>query len=92
MTGNIMKNLFIYVLMTSISPVSFASGLNDLALTLLDSARFYNAMELATREALEANIRIRRGISGFIASQVMQRWLILAKPEFRQITSLLINC
>ncbi|MFY7994155.1 MAG: hypothetical protein ACOVP4_12735 [Bacteriovoracaceae bacterium] len=67
MNEEFMKKLAL--LISLVSTIAWASGLNDLVDKIIDSARIYNQTELSTSEATEAQIRIRSGISGFLASQ-----------------------
>ena len=55
--------------MPTISWANGLNGLNGLVDKLIESASIYNSIELSSNEAIEAQIRIRSGISGFIASQ-----------------------
>lgn len=64
-----MKKLLILTFISLISTISWANGLNGLVDKLIESANIYNSIELSSSEATEAQIRIRSGISGFIASQ-----------------------
>ncbi len=57
------------LLISLVSSIAWAGGLNDLVDKLIESTRTYTQIELSTTEATEAQIRIRSGISGFIASQ-----------------------
>jgi hypothetical protein len=66
---DVMKKLLILTLISVMSTISWANGLNGLVEKIIESANIYNSIELSSSEATEAQIRIRSGISGFIASQ-----------------------